>query len=484
MIPLMAPGMPTSAERARHEVDHCPYQAWCRSCVAGRGKADARFRRESREDGVAHVAAYHAVMGEKVVDDRMSDKCLPVLVLKSRGFSSLISLAPFPVHTTVDLHGLGARQGPAPFAEISPWEISDSNTNVDYAGAARGQFALMRGVRQGCSASGYLFTMAFDPVSPPAVLPLEPQRPWFLQRCACAYAHDFALATASLRKSLPTAFATIDIVTGTPLTAKSEIGSSTGTWLSCNFPIGSAPTFPPSIFCRSATMLGILASRLGPAQTTTDGSKPEMSSLVSVLAFAALRLVSFKIYSLSVLAFVGSVAEPETATIAAENLALQRLKAGPFHALLAALLRLGNTHGLKIDVDGIQLTSKASRFRVASRSNVLSARMARVRAAKDHRQKIHSSAAHFTATDFRIVNAMDSLQSLRNLPFHKMQSGAAAVLRQSGNILDIASATCSRSNRALGFVSQHRVHSLMKGLCRAANSCKASLIVGALRVAG
>ena len=57
------------------------------------------------------------------------------------------------------------------------------------------------------------------------------------------------------------------------------------------------------------------------------------------------------------------------------------------------------------------------------------------------------------------------------------------MIRQSGNILDIASAICSRSNRALGFVRQHRVHSLMKDLCRAANSCKAGLITGALRVA-
>ena len=48
---------------------------------------------------------------------------------------------------------------------------------------------------------------------------------------------------------------------------------------------------------------------------------------------------SFKFYALSGLTFVGSVAEPDKATIAAENLALQRLSAGPFHALPAALLR-------------------------------------------------------------------------------------------------------------------------------------------------
>ena len=60
-----------------------------------------------------------------------------------------------------------------------------------------------------------------------------------------------------------------------------------------------------------------------------------------------------------------------------------------------------------------------------------------------------------------------------------LQAGAAAILRRSGNILDMASAICSRSNRVLGFVSQHRVHVFMQGLCRAANSCKAGLVVGA-----
>ena len=62
-------------------------------------------------------------------------------------------------------------------------------------------------------------------------------------------------------------------------------------------------------------------------------------------------------------------------------------------------------------------------------------------------------------------------------------SGAAALLRQSENIHDIVSAICSRSNRVLGFVHQHRVHSLMKGLCRTAISCNAGLNVGTQRIA-
>ena len=63
------------------------------------------------------------------------------------------------------------------------------------------------------------------------------------------------------------------------------------------------------------------------------------------------------------------------------------------------------------------------------------------------------------------------------------KSGAAALIRRSDSILDIATALCSRSNSAIGFVNQHRVLSLMEGLCRTANSCKAGLVVGALRIA-
>ena len=95
------------------------------------------------------------------------------------------------------------------------------------------------------------------------------------------------------------------------------------------------------------------------------------------------RHVSFKTYALSVFSFVASFAEPDTDTISAENVALQRLSAGPFHALPSALLRGRSTGALKIDVYCIQLTSTAADFRVASQSAVLSTGMARIRAAKD-----------------------------------------------------------------------------------------------------
>ena len=63
------------------------------------------------------------------------------------------------------------------------------------------------------------------------------------------------------------------------------------------------------------------------------------------------------------------------------------------------------------------------------------------------------------------------------------ESRAATLIRQSGSILDIATAVCSRPNSAIGFVNRHRVLSLVERLCRTTNSCKAGMVVGALRIA-
>ena len=60
------------------------------------------------------------------------------------------------------------------------------------------------------------------------------------------------------------------------------------------------------------------------------------------------RLVSVKIFALSVLTFTRSVAEPDKATNVAENNALQRPSAAPFPALPAALLRWRSTGGVII----------------------------------------------------------------------------------------------------------------------------------------
>ena len=101
----------------------------------------------------------------------------------------------------------------------------------------------------------------------------------------------------------------------------------------------------------------------------TDGLKQETNSILHApasLQSLVQRLVSFKIYAPSVVAFVGSVSEPDKETITAENLALQKLSTGPFHALPTSMLRQKKICGLKIEADGVHVTSKAARFRVAS----------------------------------------------------------------------------------------------------------------------
>ena len=148
-------------------------------------------------------------------------------MLKTLGFFSLTSHALSPAWTTERFNGVGAgRRSRSLLQKVLRRIHTDSNTNVEYSGAIRGQFAMTRGVRQGYLPSRYLFTTACDPVYRwlmSAALPPEPHRPWFLQRCACAYADDFALATASVRDALSTvafAFETIYTVTGMCLNHK------------------------------------------------------------------------------------------------------------------------------------------------------------------------------------------------------------------------------------------------------------------------
>ena len=241
-------------------------------------------------------------------------------------------------------------------------------------------------------------------------------------------------------------------------------------------------------------MPGIWVLKLGPAQEITDELKRETISLAFVLASAARPKAWSKDTSLS--RFVPCLSSPSLVLSLNPMRLPLWLRTLRFKGFL--LLRRGSACGLKIDVDGVQLTSKAARFRVASRSDVLSVGMARIGAAKDHDGRtldscarswddmyLHSSTAHFTAAASRLVNRMDGLQSLRDLPFDKMQSRTALMIRKSGNLLGSASAICSRSNcvhwdLSISIVSIH--HSLMKGLCRTARA-KLAFTAGAVRIA-
>ena len=130
----------------------------------------------------------------------------------------------------------------------------------------------------------------------------------------------------------------------------------------------------------------------------------------------------------------------------------------------------------KIDADGFQLTSKAAldfgsllvplRYLLGWRISTLDSF---TRGWED--MYFNKSMAQHTTAASQVVTTIDSLHSPRDIPLHMTQAGAATLLRQNGNVLDIADAICSRSNRPLGFVNHHCVHLLLQGLCRAANSC-------------
>ena len=89
----------------------------------------------------------------------------------------------------------------------------DSITHVEFSGAERGQFAMARGVRQDCPASGFLFAMTFDPIFrwlQESIIPRNADNLEFLQPAQCAYADDLAIACFIV-------FPGVDVCTGTSI---------------------------------------------------------------------------------------------------------------------------------------------------------------------------------------------------------------------------------------------------------------------------
>ena len=50
------PEQPTEAQRAAHELTHCPYRSWCRACVLGRGRDRPHHRVDHSGDILPRVA--------------------------------------------------------------------------------------------------------------------------------------------------------------------------------------------------------------------------------------------------------------------------------------------------------------------------------------------------------------------------------------------------------------------------------------------
>ena len=165
--------------------------------------------------------------------------------------------------------------------------------------------------------------------------PPEPCRPWFLQRYACAYADDFALATASLRESLPKiqdALSTVDSFTG--MSTKSSEVSLDAIWeLDDTTALGMGRHPRPSPPANADQ--GPVDHRWTKARNKFVGVCARIRT--SSQNFVQ-RLVSFKIYAPTVLSFIGSVAEPDAAsTLRLKLWRFKKLSAGTFHFLPSAL---------------------------------------------------------------------------------------------------------------------------------------------------
>ena len=76
---LRAPHEPSEAEvEAYYASGHAKYRAWCRFCVGGRGRADPHRSHDEEECKMPLVSCDYCFMGEKVEDDKLSSKCLPI----------------------------------------------------------------------------------------------------------------------------------------------------------------------------------------------------------------------------------------------------------------------------------------------------------------------------------------------------------------------------------------------------------------------
>ena len=94
------------------------------------------------------------------------------------------------------------------------------------------------------------------------------------------------------------------------------------------------------------------------------------------------RLCDFKIHSISVLSFIGSVCAPDKATLKAENHALQCTKAGTYNAIPSTLLGVGSVCGLGPDLVGMHSMSLAAHYRVAACSTTLSLGLEKISTAR------------------------------------------------------------------------------------------------------
>ena len=194
----------------------------------------------------------------------------------------------------------------------------DNVTTVEHRGGFRGRFATARGVRQGCPASGFLFTVAFGRI------------------CACA--DDFAVAAHSFRLIMPIlagAFQIIDAVIGIFLHHRKCYCVQCGLQTCDDLSRWVGHARPDVRAMRISSFTKKLSAVIGPV--VPDHLWNEALSQIMECVCAGIsaspqslvqKLVAFKVYALSVLCYVGSIHAPDHENLRADTSAFQKLTAG------------------------------------------------------------------------------------------------------------------------------------------------------------
>ena len=73
------PGKPSDQEIATHEASgHYPYRDWCRACVGGTGRSDARKRRHEEQNSLPLASMDHGFF----TDGEHTEGATPFMVVK------------------------------------------------------------------------------------------------------------------------------------------------------------------------------------------------------------------------------------------------------------------------------------------------------------------------------------------------------------------------------------------------------------------
>ena len=342
------------------------------------------------------------------------------------------------------------------------------------------------------------FAMAFDPIFrwlQDAIIPRNLAGLDFFHPVPCAYADNFAVAASSFRclmTALAPSFQIMDQIDGLNLNHRKccwvqyvgESCQSLFDWVATN-----CEKFRELKVVKYAKYGGTMFGPEGHAHFWTSENS------VSVYQKAWLRDCDIKIWTLSVLGFVGSTSAPDDATLKAEAHALQCMTAGPYNAIPTSLLCVGSVCGLGPDLVGIRSVSLAARYGTAACSNTLSQGLEKIQAARGYdfapifavssdweKKFLAPSMARCTAKAFNIVCCLDRSGKLDGSPLDKKQKAATALTRDKLYEQDFAVPNSVRASGILGPISRFRIVEILPHIELVSRAARPGLTVGFLRL--